>query len=406
VKKLILLFIFCVPCFASEFKVIYTFQGGSDGSWPTGLAVGKNGYLYGATLLGGPDDAGTIFKMSRTGNKTILHSFTGGADGGGPENALTMDAEGDFYGTTNGGGSGTGCAGGPCGTIFKITPTGQLTTLYAFQGPPNDVAYIQGPLALDAQGNIYGIGWEGANSCGVAEGCGAVFELNTSRQETILHSFTGSPDGMLPSGPIVIANGILYGTTEGGGDSSCGFNDGYGCGVLYSIDLANGGESIIYTFEADSGVSPTGILADGKGNLYGDTYSGGTFGIDAGVLFKFTPGENGWTESVLYDFGAANDGYTPAPGLLLDKAGNLYGTTANSNRANTIGTAFKITPQGEQTILHNFVISKTNDRAPGGCYTVSGVVSYGNGVLYGTAQRGGGIQQCDQGSGAVFRVER
>jgi len=153
--------------------------------------------------------------MSRTGNKTILHNFTDGVDGGRPQNALTMDAQGNFYGTTMSGrnyNNNTGCGGLGCGTIFKITPTGQLTTLYAFEGPPNDVAYIQGPLALDAQGNIYGIGWEGANSCGVYDGCGAVFELSTSGVETILYNFTGSPDGAFPTGPIAVSSGLLYGT--------------------------------------------------------------------------------------------------------------------------------------------------------------------------------------------------
>jgi uncharacterized repeat protein (TIGR03803 family) len=408
-KKLTLLvtLIFCLPCFASPWKAIYDFTGGSDGYLPSGLVVGKNGYLYGATGGGGTYKAGTVFKISRSGTNTILYNFTGGSDGAGPGNSLAADSQGNFYGTTSGG-AGSGCNGGGCGTIFKVTPKGKLTTLYTFQGPPTDVYSVNGPLALDAQGNIYGTGDFGANSCNFSLGCGAVFELSTSGSETILYNFTGAPDGMLPSGPIVISDAVLYGTTGGGGDVSCPYNDGYGCGVFYSVNLTNGGESVLYTFEAESGASPQGLLADGKGNFYGDTLQGGTNGEYAGTLFKLTPGQSGWSESVLYNFGGTNDGWAPSPGLVLDKAGNIYGTTAASNRSNTYGTVFKISSSGEETILHNFTSGNGRGRAPGGSNPASGVVSYDSGVLYGTAAQGGNYGgDCPQkGCGLVFRVER
>jgi len=390
----------CVPCFASEFKAIYAFQGGTDGYTSTGLVVGKDGYLYGATLLGGTDNCGTIFRMSRTGAKTILYNFTGGSDGCVPVNALTMDQHGNFYGTTDGGGNGYG-------TIFRITPKGEIAPLYAFQGPPNDVENPSGPLAIDAQGNLYGVGYGGSNSCDFGdEGCGGVFELSTGGVETILYNFTGSPDGMFPYGPIVVSSGVLYGTTEAGGDSSCYQGPPAGCGVAYSFTLNTKTESVLHTFEQSGGAFPEGLIADSKGNFYGDTGSGGTYGENAGVLFKLVPGQQGWTENVLYDFGGPRDGTTPAPGLVLDELGDVYGTTHYSNRSNGVGSAFKVSPSGAETVLHNFVVTKGSNRAPGGRNPGSGLVSYDNGALYGAAGGGGDYQVCREGCGVVFRVER
>ncbi len=411
-KKLTLLFtlIICLPCLASSFKMLYTFGGGSDGYWPTGLIVGKDGNLYGATMGGGSNNNcgnasgdGTIFKVSRVGVKTILYNFIGGADGCNPENALTMDAAGNFYGTTGNGGDTSCFPPYGCGTIFKITPQGQLTTLYAFEGAPNDVHGISGPLAIDAQGNLYGVGDGGANSCGNDFGCGAVFELSTARVESLVYNFTGSPDGASPSGPIAIVDGILFGTTGSGGDSTCAQG---GCGTFYSLNLTTDAESVLYTFEESSGMYPRGLTADSHGDFYGDTFSGGTYGSSrAGVLFKFASEKNGWSESVLYNFGGPNDGWYPNPGLVIDKAGNVYGTCGGSNRNSAEGNVFKITSSGKETILRNFVVNK-NGRAPGGAFPIYGPVTFENGVLYGTTFQGGNSQACDGGCGVVFRVER
>jgi uncharacterized repeat protein (TIGR03803 family) len=411
-KKIMILFstlLLSFPVFATQFKAIYDFQGGSDGSDPGGLVVGKDGALYGVTPFGGNTNncngqgGGTIFKVSRGGTKTILYNFTGGSDGCGPGYALTMDSAGNFYGTTGAGGRNSVCNNFGCGTIFKITPKGVLTTLYAFQGPPSDVYDVAGSLTLDAQGNLYGVGYGGENSCGSDLGCGAVFEFSAQGAESILYNFTGAPDGMLPLGPSALLDGVLYGTTMAGGDSSCGFD---GCGVFYSLNLNNDSESVLYTFEESGGVFPTGLIADSQGNFYGSTSQGGTYGQNAGVLFKFAPGQEGWTESVLYNFGGSSDAYTPTAGLLLDQAGNLYGTAANSNHAYAAGAVFKISPSGHETILHNFPVVKDNGRMPGGGNPSSGVVTYDNGVLYGTTSRGGDYQVCSKGCGVVFRVER
>jgi uncharacterized repeat protein (TIGR03803 family) len=396
-KKLIVLFtlIVCSPCFASSFKVIYFFQGGTDGSIPTGLMAEKDGYLYGGTSWGGADSCGTIFKLSQHGTKAILYNFEGGSDGCGPENALALGPDGNFYGTTAEGASGYG-------TIFKISPQGQLTTLYAFRGEPNDITLVMGPLAFDSEGNLYGVGFGGANPCGTSLGCGAVFQLSTDGAETILYNFSGPPDGAGPAGPIVLSNGIMYGTTEGGGDSTC--NPTFGCGTAYSLNLAANSETVLYTFEESGGVSPTGLVTDGQGNFYGDAASGGTHESEAGVLFDLTSGQDGWTESVLHDFGGPHDGWEPAAGLVL-RAGNVYGASNGGGSGfGSEGTVFKISPSKQETILHSFIGHEGTRRHPGGVGP-TGVVSFGNGDLYGTTG-GGGTGDCGGGCGVVFRVER
>jgi len=356
------------------------------------VGAGKDGDLYGATSSGGSEGYGTIVKLSRTGKKTILYNFTGGADGGFPQNALTLGPDGNFYGATS--------------SIFRITPEGDLTVLYTFQGPPNDILWPPtGPLAVDGEGNIYGVGLGGANSsCNADLGCGAVFELNTVGVETILYNFSGSPDGAWPYGPIVFSNGVVYGTTLYGGDSTCSQGPpAPGCGVAYSLNA--GTETILYTFEDSGGITPNGLIGDAKGNFYGVTFTGGNKA--GGVLFEMTPGQNGWAESVLHNFGAKGDGTDPMAGLLLDQAGDVYGTTGSTDRHLGAGSVYKVTAAGKETILHDFVFNKGNGRAPGGQFPGSGVVSLSKGVLYGTTSDGGSYPfGCTDGCGVVFRVER
>jgi uncharacterized repeat protein (TIGR03803 family) len=313
-----------------------------------------------------------------------------------------MDARGNFYGMT-GGGIGTRCQGGPCGTLFKITPKGDLTTLYTFQGPPNDVE-VGGSLVIDSQGNIYGVGTLGG-SCGGEYGCGAVFEFSAAGTESILYNFSGPPDGEAPNGPMVLSKGILYGTTVAGGDSTC--NPTSGCGVTYSLNLSTNTETVLYTFEASTGNFPTGLMTDGQGNFYGTTREGGTFGTDGGVLFEFSPAQNGWNESVLYDFGGTNDGYWPTAGLLLDAGGDVFGTTQRSTQNLVDGTVFEITPSGQETIIHSFAALRYgNNKAPQGADPYAGVITDKTGNLYGTTEEGGNYHACQFGCGVVFRVER
>lgn len=198
--------------------VLYSFTGGADGGFPeAGLVLDAAGNLYGTTESGGdtscgpPSGCGTVFKVDKAGNETVLHAFAGGTDGSTPLAGLVRDAVGDLYGTTVSGGSGgTSCGG--CGTVFKVDRSGTETVLYSFAGDP-DGASPEGGLIQDGEGNLYG-----TTAGGGANFNGTVFKLDKTGIETILYNFAGQADGTGPAGTLARdAAGILYGTTSGGG---------------------------------------------------------------------------------------------------------------------------------------------------------------------------------------------
>jgi uncharacterized repeat protein (TIGR03803 family) len=216
------------------YKVLHRFKGGLDGKYPaSGLLRDSLGNLYGATAQGGGCalsslGCGTVFKVSATGVEKILHRFAGGTDGLGPGD-LIRDSNGNFYGTTAEGGTGTTCTYG-CGTVFRMDASGNVTILHSFQGGPDDGTLPSGPLVRDADGNLYGVtalGGSSSKTCSALNfgyGCGTVFKLEPSGNETILHAFAGSPtDGAGPLwGLIRDSSGNLYGVTQGGGPNDAG----------------------------------------------------------------------------------------------------------------------------------------------------------------------------------------
>jgi uncharacterized repeat protein (TIGR03803 family) len=197
--------------------VLYTFTGGNggpDGANPTGgLVRDPAGNLFGTTIQGGAFKTfGTVFKVDSAGNETILHSFSGGTDGGYPNGELVGDSSGNIYGTTGGGG-----AFGQ-GTVFKVDSSGNETVLYSFDNLHNDGRNPSGGLYRDSAGNLYG-----NTSVGGEYGWGTTYRLDTSNNETILYSFTGGSDGRYPIGPLTHDGaGNLYGTTDGGGSAGYG----------------------------------------------------------------------------------------------------------------------------------------------------------------------------------------
>jgi uncharacterized repeat protein (TIGR03803 family) len=198
--------------------VLYSFKGGTDGNLPdAGVMQDSKGNLYGTTLFGGAYDAGVVFKLSKTGNETILYSFTNGTDGGYPYAGVVGDGKGNLYGTTGGGGTYGG------GTVFKVTQNGAETVLYSFGGGSMPYA----GLIRDSKGNLYGTTFYGQT----------VFKVDTSGTETVLHSFcqqSGCADGGYPvAGVFRDTKGHLYGTTLWGGDLNC--NPSYGCGVVFEL---------------------------------------------------------------------------------------------------------------------------------------------------------------------------
>jgi len=250
--------------------VLYTFASGTDAADPKGtLLLDAKGNLYGTSIFGGTYNYGTVFQVSPSGVETILYNFTGSLDGGSPSAGLIQDEEGNFYGTTGNGGD-----YGP-GTVFKLTPDGVETTLYSFDGfglGGNPAS----TLVRDAEGNLYG-----TTVWGGGPGYGTVFELRSAGEFTILYEFKGGSDGMNPvAGVIRDEAGNLYGTTKNGGDS--------GRGNVFR--LSSGGTlKILHQFAGGTdGAHPVGgVIRDAKGNLFGATARGGTYG--RGTIFKISP---------------------------------------------------------------------------------------------------------------------
>src|SRR6516165_1947158 len=252
-------------------KVIYSFAGGSDGADPlAGLVRDGVGNLYGTTYAGGDYGSGTVFRLDTTGKEAVLHSFSGGPDGGYPYAGLILDAAGNLYGTADAGGAHN------YGVVFEVPAGGAEGVLYSFTGTGGDGADPLAGLVRDAAGNLYG-----TTASGGASGLGAVFKVSAGGAESVLHSFTGGSDGEYPYASVIRdAAGNLYGTTYGGGAS--------GWGTVFEID-PTGKETVLYSFAgAADGASPEGgLVQDAAGHLYGTTKYGGAFG--AGTVFELSP---------------------------------------------------------------------------------------------------------------------
>jgi uncharacterized repeat protein (TIGR03803 family) len=374
---------------AETYTVLYSFQNLTDGGGPwANVILDSAGNLYGTTVGGGAFSRGTVFMLDPANNETTLYSFSAGQDGGLPFSGLVRDAAGNLYGTTNiGGRIGGPCSEG-CGTVFMLDSAGIETVLHSFTGGNDgqypyaglvadgngrfygttqyggpelagaaygvqsdgkgrvlhtftdhaDGAYCYGGLVRDATGNLYGA----ASGGGVSVIYGNVFKLSPGGQETVLYNFRGRTDGGSPFGTLTMDTaGDLYGTTYRGGDLTC--NAPYGCGVVFEIDTSNH-ETVLHTFEPADGTAPNaGVILDSAGNLYGTTTGGGNLACSApygcGTVYEISPAG---TYTVLHSFGGS-DGEDPLGSLTEDTAGNLFGTS-NSGGLYGNGVVFKITP--------------------------------------------------------------
>ena len=346
--------------------VLYSFTGGSDGGYPySGVIRDAAGNLYGTTTYGGGAGLGVVYKVDATGHETVLHSFTGAADGGHPNAALTLDAKGNLYGTTVNSGAGFG------GVVFRMDPVGNETVLHSFSGEDGVEPY--GGVIGDGAGNLYGTTFYGG-----ASNNGVVYKLDAKGNETVLYNFTGGADGGEPQvGVIRDAEGNLYGTTLFGGGGDCP----YGCGVVFKLDAA-GQQSVLHTFtggaDGANGYADPGLICDEEGNLYGTTSNGGG-PASAGVVFELDPGGQ---ESVLYTFPGASDGANPNAGVIGDGKGNLFGTTYSGGPANA-GVVYQLDATGHETILYRFT------GGADGANPNAGVIRDAEGNLYGTTVYGG-----------------
>jgi uncharacterized repeat protein (TIGR03803 family) len=241
---------------AQELTTLYSFTG-DDGAHPqSSLIADPAGNLYGTTAGGGVSGQGTVFQLDSSGTPTVLYSFTGGSDGGTPVAGLIADAAGNLYGTTNRGGATAFC----CGTVFQLTPAGDLNVLHSFTGSSDGGSPAAGLIA-DAAGNLYG-----TTTSGGAGFSGTVFQLDSTATFTVLHSFTVSEGFDLRAGLIADAAGNLYGTTLDGG--------AFGYGTVFQL-APDGTLTVLHSFIRNDGTHPfAGLLSDAAGNLYGTTQLG------------------------------------------------------------------------------------------------------------------------------------
>jgi uncharacterized repeat protein (TIGR03803 family) len=330
-------------------KTIYSFcsqTSCADGSNPyAGLLQGPSHNFYGTAESGGAAGAGSVFKLTPSGTLTVVHSFDG-SDGFSPYAGLVRTPDGNLYGTTGGSGSGTNISG----TVFKITPAGKLTTLHHFCSRTNctDGANPWGTLVEAKDGNFYGTTAAGGTHVCKTRGqekigCGTVFKITPEGKLTTLYNFcsrggSNCTDGITPlAGLIEAKDGSFYGTTSGGGAKAAG--------TVFSI-TAEGKLNTVHSFQGSDGGAPYGgLLQATDGYFYGTTTFGGLH--DSGVIFKLA---NTGKLTALYSFCSLSncvDGSFPHAALAQTAAGRIYGTTSAGGDANS-GTIFSLSVNAER----------------------------------------------------------
>jgi len=312
---------------AGKETVIYSFAGGpADGELPTnGVVLDAAGNIYGATWAGGADNYGTIYKLTPSGKETVLHSFTGGADGAIPT-GIALDSAGNLYGTAALGGTGS-LTGTQEGVVFEIDAAGNFSVRYSFTGL-SDGGLPEGGVVLDSAGNLYGTTLYG----GV--GAGVIFKIDPAGAYSVLHTFQGLDGGDPYAGVTLDSAGNLYGTCEAGGPK-----DG---GTVYKLDAA-GNYSVVYAFpQSPAGTPLAGVAVDAAGNLYG-TLPGSPEYLGPGSYGQVYEIDTSGDEVVLYSFAGGAGGAGPGT-VTLDGKGRLYGAaTSGVDMSAGGGVAFKIT---------------------------------------------------------------
>lgn len=415
--------------------ILHNFTAGTDGAFPSaGLISDAAGNLYGVTQDGGGGGAGfcnygcgTVFKLAPAGNgqwtETVLYSFQGRTDGSFPGGELVFDSAGNLYGTVSSGGGGPcsflGVYG--CGTAFQLTPSasGQWTesVLWRFSKAPGGTNPSSG-LLLNAPGQLIGETYYGNNP----GHNGTVFALTPSKGSwslSVLSSFVDTDGDYPTAGVVADAAGNLYGTTSSGGAN--------GLGGVFELTPAVGGgwkENVIYSFQTGrlqhmnavgSETFPSALILDAQGNLYGETETGSA--LHAGTVYELSraPG-GGWTEIPVYTFTGAADGSYPSGGLVMDKAGNLFGTTVyggdgitQGNLLSGNGVVFELSPVGNgkwsQKVIYTFAGYPSD-----GAHPEARLIFDQAGNLYGTTFQGGDGTCLDDffgsvaGCGTVFEL--
>jgi uncharacterized repeat protein (TIGR03803 family) len=378
-----------------SFKTLYSFKGSPDGSEPRANLIVLSNVLYGTTYAGGLG-AGSLFKMSLTGEEKVLLSF-GSHDGEYPLGGVVA-LNGELYGTTS--------QFGPshCGTVYGMNvATRAVKILHGFNCTDGGRPYA-GLLATST--TLYGTTNIGGTGTNCSLGCGTVFAVDiSSGKERTVYSFKGGTDGSRPQASLVAMNGTLYGTTAtGGGATVC--TDG--CGTVFAVDATTGSERVLYRFKGgDDGATPIAGLAAIGDALYGTTSRGSgcliigssTGHICGGTIFALTHVTRSAARArIIYRFKGGKDGAFPAADLLAVN-GVLYGTTQSGGIAahcRGCGTIFEVTTAGKERVLHTFT------GGGGGAHPSAGLIEL-SGALYGTTAQGG--SHCSfRGCGSVFTL--
>jgi uncharacterized repeat protein (TIGR03803 family) len=411
---------------AATEEVVHKFTG-KDGAAPRGGVIwDAAGNLYGTTEDGGNASCqygcGTVFELTpKAGGgwtEKVLYRFTHSQkDGHYPEAGLVFDSSGNLYGTTGNGGGGT-CQSG-CGTVFELTPDagGGWTekVLHRFSNNGKDGYWPRANLIGDASGNLYGT-TTGGGSQSCTDGCGTVFELTPKAgggwTEKVLHRFSNNgKDGYYCYGSLIFdSSGSLYGTTAGGGNTTCQ----YGCGTVFKLTPKADGkwtENVLYRFEnngRDAQGPEAGVIFDATGNLYGTSPGGGAFGY--GTVFELKRNAHGvWADKVLFSFCSdypwCTDGGGSLASVVFDSTGNLYGTTVYGGSRQCelgCGVVFELIPNTSggwsEKVLYMF---GTNNRNYDGMEPLAGLILDAAGKLYGTTFNGG----YNPGDGMVFEIK-
>lgn len=411
-------------CFASASGKEHQFQGTPDGSNPSGGLISDGaGNFYGTTSGGGRNTCalsapfcGTVFKMTRGSDGSwtgsVIYRFKGGSDGAAPSGNLIFDQAGNLYGTTVTGGNDEVCNGEGCGTVYKLSPNSDgswsESILYRFLGS-DDVQQPGSGVIMDGAGNLYGSGGGGCQF----ECNGTIFKLSPNSDgtysESILYTFMGGTDGGFPSALTLDSSGNLFGTSSSGGITQppCV------CGTVFELTPSSNGsweKTILYSFNdgLDGGTPSGGVIFDHSGNLYGETFDGGSFACPesgCGVVYELSPVSGGWKFSVVHTFNGlhGSKGSQPSGGLAFDGNGNLYGTTstgglASCNNGGGCGTIFELSSKsgGGFSFSTIYVFNGATGSSPD-----AGVIPDASGNLYGTTFAGGS-SSC--GCGVAFSL--
>ncbi|MFL6589221.1 MAG: choice-of-anchor tandem repeat GloVer-containing protein, partial [Chthoniobacterales bacterium] len=373
-----------------KFTTVFDFPGAAA---KPGVALVKasDGNFYGTTNTEGAYGVGAIYRVTPQGQIATIYSFKGGSDGYSPSSSLLVGPDGNLWGTTSFNNDNT-----TYGTIYKVTLKGVLTTVHTFTGP--DGRYPATELLNGGDGKLYGTVESGFSVGGSYPLYGAIYSITPSGTFKLAYSFKFADAGVAPmAGLIKGKDGFLYGTTS---RTSSGFKGG----SIFKFDPATSSLTTVYSFKPNSDGSAPGKIVQGKdGNFYGTTTTDGNGASSGAKAFRVTPSG---TFTVLHSFDTAANGYPSGVALVQASDGNFYGTCANGGK-DGYGVVYRLTPSGTFAIVHAFpavpvgvltaALEGANPDAP--------LIDGGDGFLYGTTSNGAGDREIVfRGDGTVFKI--